>query len=90
MYRLTLTAEERAAFDWVGDRYATGEKWADLLLLQCGRTEEEWNSEEDVTFLIPEWAAWNLKELADSEDGRFPCFGPELVSKLEEFLSRIV
>ena len=31
MYSLTLTADERQAFDWVGDRYNSG-KVADLLL----------------------------------------------------------
>ena len=30
MYTLTLTADERRAFDWVGDRYNSG-KVADLL-----------------------------------------------------------
>ncbi len=91
MYRLTLTASERQAFDWVADRYATGEKWADLLLLQCGRSEpeSEWDSEEEITFLVPESVAWGLQELAASEGG-FPCFGPELVQKLEKFLAQIV
>lgn len=92
MYRLTLTAEERAAFDWVGDRYATGADWASLLCFECDRddAESEWDSDDTLTFLVPESVAWELKELADSEDGRFPCFGPELEAKLEEFLSRIV
>ena len=31
MYTLTLTADERRAFDWVGDRYNSG-KVADLLI----------------------------------------------------------
>lgn len=94
MYRLTLTAEERRAFDWVGDRYSTGTDWANLLCFDCERTNETcvvaWGTEGDITFLIPEPVAWELRELADSEDGRFPLFGPELVAKLEEFLDRIV
>ena len=38
MYDLTLTADERQAFDWVGDRYNSG-KVADLLTrLHPGRS----------------------------------------------------
>ena len=37
MYSLTLTADERQAFDWVGDRYNSG-KVADLLMIACQKT----------------------------------------------------
>ena len=36
MYNLTLTADERQAFDWVGDRYNSG-KVADLLWIASQR-----------------------------------------------------
>ena len=38
MYVLTLTADERRAFDWVGSRYNSG-KVAYLLTIACRKTE---------------------------------------------------
>ncbi len=40
MYVLTLTADERRAFDWVGDRYNLG-KVTDLML-DCLPEDREW------------------------------------------------
>jgi hypothetical protein len=40
MYTLTLTADERRAFDWVCDRYNSGNV-ADLLL-DCLPEDREW------------------------------------------------
>ena len=47
MYSLTLTADERRAFDWVGDRYNSG-KVADLLI-DCLPEDREWGDEGDIT-----------------------------------------
>jgi len=89
MYTLTLTADERKAFDWVGNRYATGDDWSKILG-ECMPEDKAWCDDEEITFSIPEAKAWELNELADSEDSRFPCFSSELTSKLESFLARIV
>ncbi len=61
MYTLTLTADERRAFDWVGDRYNSG-KVADLLT-DCLPEDREWGDDGDITFHIPEHVAWEINEL---------------------------
>ncbi len=88
MYYLTLTKEERKAFDWVGGRYAAGEI-ADLLV-SCMGPDDEWTQEGDIAFSIPEHVAWDITELAHEEDYSWPCFAPALASKLNEFLGQIV
>ena len=55
MYTLTLTADERRAFDWVGDRYNSC-KFADLLI-GCIPENREWDDDGDITFQIPEHVA---------------------------------
>jgi hypothetical protein len=55
MYSLTLTADERRAFDWVGHRYNSGEV-ADLLMDSIPE-DREWHDDGDITFLIPEHVA---------------------------------
>lgn len=90
MYRLTLTASERSAFDWVGDRYLTGDRFA-TLLCTCDATESDtdWEGPEDITFLVPEPVAWELRDLAEQEGG-FPCYAEELTAKLWAFLDKLV
>ena len=92
MYKLTLSLEDRKAFDWVGGRYATGEDFFDVLWLDCetDKADFDFYSQEDVTFSIPENKAWGLKELAESEDMLWPCFGDELKAKLNKFIDSIV
>lgn len=48
MYSLTLTGEERDAFDWVGNRYSTGDDVADILK-SCipEREDDEWAGRRD-------------------------------------------
>ncbi len=41
MYSLTLTAEERRAFDWVGERYYAGKVAG--LLLDCIPENRAWS-----------------------------------------------
>ena len=82
MYTLTLTADERRAFDWVGDRYNSG-KVADLLL-DCIPEDREWGDDGDITFTIPEHVAWEINELAEEEDYSWACFAPALAGKLND------
>jgi hypothetical protein len=96
MYHLTLTLEERRAFDWVGDRYAAGE--IARILQDCARftvadgrgQNAEWDTEEEITFRVPEHKAWQIDELAKEEEYRFPCFAGSLVRKLQAFCFDIV
>lgn len=94
MYTLTLTKSERAAFDWVGNRYATGNEVSNLLI-DCIPDDElendgDWNCDKDITFQIPEHIAWQIRELSDEEDNLWPCFSPGLKRKMNEFIERIV
>lgn len=88
MYNLTLTKDERDAFDWVGHRYAAGE--VSSLLMDCMPPDTEWDQEGDITFAIPEVTAWSINELAREEDHVWPCFDGELTMKMNEFCGRIV
>jgi len=68
MYTLTLTADERRAFDWVGDRYNSGKVAS--LLRDCIPEDREWSDDGDITFTIPEHIAWEINELAEEEGRR--------------------
>ncbi len=88
MYKLTLTKDERAAFDWVGDRYNTGDIVSSLLI-GCMPEGKEWDDDGDITFIIPEHVAWSIKECRDEESG-WPCFDDNLTTKMEELVFSIV
>lgn len=93
MYTLTLTAGERAAFDWVGHRYATGHDTG-VLLYHCMTNEQKddgaWDSPGDITFSIPEYVAWQISDLAEQEDMLFPCFAGSLKEKMIDLCMAIV
>jgi hypothetical protein len=88
MYQLTLTKGERDAFDWVGNRYAARE--IARLLLGCMEEGVEWDNEGEIVFSVPEHVAWEINRLAEEEDYLWPCFAPELSSKLNAFCQAIV
>jgi hypothetical protein len=85
---LTLTSDERRAFDWIGTRYNSG-KVADLLS-DCLPEGREWSDDGDITFEIPEHVAWEINELADAEGYSWACFAPSLTEKLNELCWGIV
>jgi hypothetical protein len=85
---LTLTADERDAFDWVGGRYHAGRVAA--LLLGCLTESDDWAGPDDITFRVPEHVAWEIGELRDDESGSWPCFADGLRAKLNEFCDRVV
>jgi len=98
MYELTLTRQERDAIDWVGYRYSNGD---DLYTLLCKcdyksehKTSSAWDSKSDITFLVPEYIAWEIAENAEKEDGdyvyNFPCFAHALANKLRLFCENLV
>jgi hypothetical protein len=88
MYSLTLTADERRAFDWVGSRY-NSDKVADLLM-DCIPENREWDDQGDITFQIPEHVAWEITGLAEEEGYSWACFVPALAAKLNGFCRGIV
>jgi hypothetical protein len=88
-YTLTLSISERQAFDWLGDRYGTGEAVASILR-GCLPDDAEWSEDGDITFLIPERDAWAIAERAWAEDSPWPGFAPGLATKMTGFTSSLV
>jgi hypothetical protein len=88
MYHLTLTKGERDAFDWVGNRYAAGE--VAKLLLDCMPADAEWDDEGEIEFTVAEHVAWEINSLAEEEEYQWPCFAPDLASKMNTFCQAIV
>ena len=80
IYSLALTADERRAFDCVGARYNSG-KVADFLM-DCIPEDREWGDDADITSMIPEHIAFEIKRLAQEEDHAWDCFAPALAAKL--------
>ena len=89
MYKLTLTAGERQAFDHAGGRYVTGFD-VSTILRDCMGPDDEWSQEGDITFLVPEFEAWHIAELAELEDGCWPGFDRDLRAKMQAFCDQIV
>jgi hypothetical protein len=88
MYTLTLTRTERRAFDWVGDRYLAGR--VAVLLIGCiPDGQPEWDEDGDIIFTIPEHIAWEIRDLAEEEDYSWPCFSPDLATKLNDLCGNI-
>ena len=88
MYTLTLTAVERRAFDWVGDRYNSGKVAS--LLPDCIPEDREWGDDGDIMFVIPEHVAWAIRELAEEEENAWACFAPALAAKLNDLCWGVV
>lgn len=89
-YHITLSQSERKALDWIGDRYWNG---YDLYRFLWTRSRAfpnnvNWDSSEDILFVIPEHVAWEIQELAEEEG--FPCFAPGLQTKFQSMLDSIV
>ena len=92
MYTLTLTPAERSAIDWIGYRYNHGDQLYRILQRLCDSfpVEASWDDPRDITYRIPEHAAWEIKSLCEPDDYAMDCFGPDLRSKLIDFCSNIV
>jgi|APSaa5957512622_1039677.scaffolds.fasta_scaffold35730_3 hypothetical protein len=91
MYKLTLTSDERKAIDWIGYRYSNGDDLYNLLMADATKTIGlgAWDEDKDITFLIPENIAWEIRDNAEKEDGdfvyNFPCFDNDLSRKMINF-----
>jgi hypothetical protein len=91
-YRLTLTHDERRAIDWIGDRYWNGHDlfrtlWI-LSTLEEPADVDEWIDPRDMTFAVPEPAAWAIS-IWYAEEG-CPCFAPDLAAKIARFCEVVV
>lgn len=90
MYYLTLTADERKAIDWIGNRYRHGDEFFRLLWAN-GKpfpNDADWDDPRSITFTIPENIAWQISEIG--EEDNWTCFAPALSAKLNEFCMQIV
>jgi len=92
MYSLTLTLSERKAIDWIGNRYAHGDKLYRALWVgnPTAPDDASWDDEREITFSVEEYKAWEIREIGQECKFRWDCFGPELVRKLNEFCEKIV
>jgi hypothetical protein len=89
-YKLTLTQAERAAFDWIGNRYSNGDEMRRIIEQYPVNPDDTWDSVGPVTFDLPEHAAWDIAFRAEQEDNLFPCFAPDLTRKMYALLDSIV
>lgn len=90
MYQLTLTADERRAIDWVGNRYAHGnDLYSALCDCPCQTPEDaDWDADCDITYHVPEHVAWAIGEVIDADN--LACFGDGLREKLYRFQGQII
>ena len=89
-YSLMLTESERKAFDWIGGRYSSTGYDTAILIQEGLPVDKAWDDSGDITFNISESVAWEIQELADSEEYQWPCFADNLAHKMQKFCDAIV
>ena len=89
MPQLTLSADERRAFDWIGHRYATGHDVYSVLLDHMPEGSE-WDDEGTITFVLPNHAVQMIAGLSEEEDHLWPCFASELTCKMNHLIQGVV
>ena len=97
-YTLTLTQDERKAFDFVGTRYHTGDDvYQQLSNVECEWSNSnpwgedgEWGGPGDLTIVVPEHVAWEIARLSECEDHMWPLFATALRNKMQSFVDAIV
>lgn len=94
MYKLTLTHDERLAIDFCGYRYFCGDDLFKVLTKHHVNAAEDWRERKNITFELPEHAAWEIKELIEQDTDElktgFPLFNTELTIKLITFYDSII
>ena len=92
MYFMTLTKDDRQAIDWIGDRYSHGSDLKKILESEEVKTspDADWESDLDITYHLPEYKAWELKEIV--EEGNLDCInlGSNLAQQLTQLILSIV
>jgi len=86
VYTLKLTAADRRAIDWIGNRYRHGDELFSLLWLDCKQGDANWYSDQPSRFDIPEHVAWHIVEII--YEG-LECFSDDLRSRLWEFADSV-
>jgi len=92
VYSLTLTKAERQAINWVGNRYRHGDELADILI-ECMDEDIEYfldGDDNDITFNIPEYDAWDINRIGDECNYQWDCFSPQFAAKMTSFCMGIV
>jgi hypothetical protein len=93
MYRITLTAEDRRAIDWVGGRDWTGYDLYARLWVRSEQDEAgemEWDGHGEMTCVVREYIAWEIHDKWENNGCTIPHFAPSLASKLQRFIDSIV
>ncbi len=92
MYSITLNKNDRQAIDWIGDRYSHGSDLKQILESEDVKPspDEPWESGQEITYRLPEYKAWELKEIV--EEGNLDCInlGSNLAQELTRLVSSIV
>ena len=89
MYTLILTHDERKAIDWIGNRYSHGDELFTSLCFIINDSDN-WDSDGDITFTIPEFCAWDINEIIKENNYALECFSDELKAKLIHFSEQII
>lgn len=92
MYTLTLTRAERQAIDHIGMRYWNGNSLYRILWVGSDAVPNhvDWDNECDITFHIPQTAAWDIRENWEFEGRTIPLFGEVLKGKVLSLIQSIV
>jgi hypothetical protein len=86
MYTLILSADERAAIDFCGYRYPHGDELQRLLNIESESDPEVcWSDNQDILFTIPEYVAWQIRNIGEDDNYLWCCFGPNMRLKMSEF-----
>lgn len=92
MYQIKLNQEDRKAIDWIGNRYGHGTSLKNILeSLEVERNPDvDWESHLDIIYQIPEYKAWELKEVVEGDNLDCINLGSNLAQELTRFINSIV
>lgn len=92
MYQIKLAQEDRQAIDWIGHRYGHGTSLKNILeSLEVERNPDvDWESDLDITYQLPEYKAWELKEVVEEDNLDCINLGSNLAQELTCLINSIV
>ncbi len=92
-YDFTIeTREEFAALQWIAARYTYAEEILKVCLKASDEKHEDANGDPiwPQTYDLPEYAAWNIQQAVEDEDGFLTCMGGRLKDEVVKLLGAIV
>ena len=92
MYQLKLAKDDRKAIDWIGHRYGHGTSLKNILEspeIECS-PEADWDSDLEITYILPEFKAWELHEVVTQDNLDCINLGSNLAQELTRFVNSIV